>query len=513
MATTGGRAATTTGPGANDRGGRRAGRRWLVVLTGVVAAVILATSGIGWAWVRHFDGKIERIDPFGDLDDRPDTGSGKDLNFLIVGSDNRQGIPKSTLNKLHAGGESCDCTDTIMIVHLNGKRDRATITSLPRDSYVTFPAHKDKSTGEQRGPTKGKINAAYTLGGPALTVDTVEQATGIRIDHYIEVNFLSFVNVVDKLGGIEMCTPKPLRDPKSGLDLPAGTSRLDGVKALQYVRARYIASDPTGDIGRTERQQKFMTQILAKATDSGTLTDPVKLKNVLDAVLGSIKVDEGMSSRTFLDLGGKLRNLSNSGVTYAQVPLASVDHQVPNWGSTVLWDEEKARGLFDAIRQDKDLSASTKKPKDTKTTAAPGGSPSASGPVPVEVAPDQVTVRVFNGTATQGLGTRAHNDLAGLGFSMAGSPRNSTASDGVRTIIRFDPRWDRSVESVKAALPGAVAEPVTGLGATIEVVVGSSYAGVTAVRTASAADDTPTADTSANPTYSSKSGDEVSCKK
>jgi len=237
----------------------------------------------------------------------------------------------------------------------------------------------------------------------------------------------------------------------------------------------------------------------------------VKLKNVLDAVLGSIKVDEGMTSRTFLDLGGKLRNLSNSGVTYAQVPLASVDHQVPNWGSTVLWDEEKARVLFDAIRQDKDPGASTRKPKDTKATAAPGGS--ASGPVPVEVAPDQVTVRVFNGTSTQGLGTRAHNDLAGLGFSTAGSPRNSTAGDGVRTIIRFDPKWDRSVETVKAALPGAVAEPVTGLGGTIEVIVGSSYAGVTAVRVAPAADETPTTDTTGNPAYSSKSGDEVSCKK
>ncbi|MFI6586696.1 LCP family protein [Embleya sp. NPDC050493] len=508
MATTGGRPSARTANG--DRNERNVGRNWLVLITGVLAAAILATSGIGWAWVKHFDGKIQRIDPFKGLDNRPDTGSGKDLNFLIVGSDNRAGISKDTLEKLHAGGESCDCTDTVMIVHLNAKRDRATITSLPRDSYVEFPAHKDKATGEQRGPSKGKINAAYTLGGPPLTVATVEKATGIRIDHYIEVNFVSFVSVVDTLGGIEMCTPKPLRDPKSGLDLPAGTSRLDGVKALQFVRARYIASDPTGDIGRTQRQQKFMTQVLAKATSSGTLTDPLKLKNVLDAVLGSIKVDEGMSPQSFLELGGKLRNLSNSGVTYAQVPLKSVDHQVPDWGSTVLWDDAKAAGLFRAIREDKDLIAPT--PEKKPDTPGPANAPAPS-PVSVEVAPNEISVQVYNGGQATGLGTRAHEDLKGLGFAMAGPPRTSTSTDGVRTIIRYDPRWNRSVKTVQAALPGATLEPVTGLGRTIEVVAGSSYAGATPVRIGGAPTEQPSDGATPNPAYSAKSGDEVSCKK
>ncbi|OPC82682.1 hypothetical protein B4N89_18575 [Embleya scabrispora] len=508
MATTGGRPSARTPRG--DRNGQRVGRNWLVLLTGALAAAILATSGIGWAWVKHFDGKIQRIDPFKGLTDRPDTGSGKDLNFLIVGSDNREGIPKETLNKLHAGGESCDCTDTIMIVHLNGKRDRATITSLPRDSYVDFPAHKDKTTGQQRGPSKGKINAAYTLGGPSLTVATVEKATGIRIDHYIEVNFVSFVSVVDTLGGIEMCTPKALRDPKSGLDLPAGTSKLDGVKALQFVRARYIASDPTGDIGRTQRQQKFITQVLAKATSSGTLTDPLKLKNVLDAVLGSIKVDEGMSPQSFLELGTKMRNLSNSGVTYAQVPLKSIDHQVPEWGSTVLWDDAKAPGLFRAIREDKDLIAPPEKKAD-------GPSPSvavAPSPVSVEVAPGDISVQVYNGTPTTGLGTRAYDDLKGAGFAVAGPPRGSNASDGTRTIIRYDPKWSRSVKTVQAALPGATSEQVTGLGRTIEVIVGSSYPGLTPVRVGATNAETPSADPAApSPAYSAKSGDDVSCKK
>ncbi|MYW03667.1 LCP family protein [Streptomyces sp. SID3343] len=511
MANTGSRASAR--PAEGNRGGRNVGRNWLVLITGVLATAILATSGIGWAWVRHLDGKIERVDPFKDLANRPDTGSGKDLNFLIVGSDNREGIPKATLDKLHAGGESCDCTDTIMIVHLNGKRDRATITSLPRDSYVTFPAHKDKRTGQQRGETKGKINAAYTLGGPALTVDTVEKSTGIRIDHYVEVNFVSFVSVVDALGGVEMCTPKPLHDPKSGLDLPAGTSRLDGQKSLQFVRARYIASDPTGDIGRTQRQQKFITQVLAKATDSGTLTDPLKLKNVVDAVLGSIKVDEKLKPQDFLALGKEMKNLSNSGVTYAQVPLKSIDHQVPEWGSTVLWDDVKARGLFDAIRGDKDLIEPAK--SETPKNDGPGGNATgAPTPTQVEVAPGDIAVQVYNGTPTQGLGTRANDDLKAVGFAMAGPPRNSTPPDGVHTTIRYDPKWNRSVKTVQAALPNAVSESVTGLGRTIEVVVGSSYTGVAPVQVGKP---TPTAtEQSADPAappYSAKSGDEVSCKK
>ncbi|MCF2532667.1 LCP family protein [Yinghuangia soli] len=495
-------------------------RRWAMSVTGFLAVLVLLTSGIGWAWVKYMDGKLNRVDPFSGSGDRPDTGASGDLNFLIVGTDSREGVPRSTLNQLHAGGESCDCTDTMMIVHLNAKRDKATVVSIPRDSYVTFPAHKDKTTGKDAGESKGKINAAYTLGGAALTVATVERATNIRIDHYIEVNFLAFVGVVDKLGGVDMCTPIPLKDPKSGLDLPAGTTHLDGVKSLQYVRARYLSSDPTGDIGRTQRQQKFMSQVLARATSTGTLTNPVKLQGVLDAVFGSITVDEKLSVKGLLDLGTKMKGLSNSGVTYAQIPLKTMDHPVKDWGSTVLWDEPGARVLFDAIRDDRDVLAPPKADKGKPTGSA------SPGAVAVEVAPADIWLQVYNGTGTQGLGGRAHTDLSAAGFKMSAAARGGQAlgiTDAAQTLIRYDPRWDRSVQTVAAALPGSRLQPVEGLGRTIEVVVGASYTGVTPVAappspgagaSSSGPDRTPGAagTGSPSPAISATTGDKVVCK-
>ncbi|MDI2132271.1 LCP family protein [Yinghuangia seranimata] len=495
-------------------------RRWPMTLAGLLAVLVLVTSGVGWAWVKYLDGKIDRINPFAGLGDRPDTGASDDATFLIVGTDSREGVPKSTLNQLHAGGDSCDCTDTMMLVHLNAKRDKATVVSVPRDSYVTFPAHKDKNTGRDVGESKGKINAAYTLGGAPLTVATVERATNVRIDHYIEVNFLSFVGVVDEIGGVDMCTPIALKDPKSGLDLPAGTTHLDGVEALKYVRARYISSDPTGDIGRTQRQQKFMTQVLARATSTGTLTNPLKLKGVLDAVLGSIKVDEGLSAQALLDLGTKLKGLSNSGVTYAQIPLKTMDYQVKDWGSTVLWDDAAARVLFDAIRDDRDVA----NPGKSTTPPAKGGSPSggtAGAATTVEVAPSDVWLQVYNGTTTPGMGGKAYDALAGLGFKMSAPAKGGQAigvTDATQTVVRYDPRWDRSVQTVAAALPGSRLEPVDGLGRTIEVVVGSSYTGVTQVAVAPAAPNAgkspgaggPSA--APSPSYTTTTGDKVVCK-
>ncbi|NUU22680.1 MAG: LCP family protein [Streptomycetaceae bacterium] len=487
-------------------------------MTGFLSVLVLLTSGVGWAWLNYMDGKLNRVNPFAPDDQRPDDGADGDLNFLIVGTDKREGVDRATLNKLHAGGEACDCTDTMMIVHLNAKRDKSTVISIPRDSYVTFPAHQDKNTKKQVGESKGKINAAYTLGGAPLTVATVERATNIRIDHYVEVNFLAFVSVVDKLGGVDVCSPIPLKDPKSGLDMEAGTTHMDGVQSLQYVRARYIASDPTGDIGRTQRQQKFMSQILARATSTGTLANPVKLQGVLDAVFSSITVDKDLDVKKLLDLGTKMKGLSNSGVTYAQIPLKSMDYQVKDWGSTVLWDDAAARPLFDSIRDDHDVNAP---PKSSAPGKGQSSAPAAPAPATVEVAPSEIYLQVYNGTQTQGLGSRAHNDLAAAGFKMAAAARGGQAlgiTNAQQTVIRYDPRWDRSVQTVATALPGSTLEPVEGLGRTIEVVVGSSYKGVTPVAAASApasGAQNPSSGapgTSPSPSFSATTGDKVVCK-
>ncbi|RKE19358.1 LCP family protein [Streptomyces sp. TLI_171] len=451
---------------APDRPRRPHRRRWGRWAAGTLSFSVLATSCGGWAVLNGVGSSLGRVDAIGGGPDRPaDDGAS---TFLVVGTDNREGIPESTLKDvLHAGGESCHCTDTMMIVQLSADRGRATVVSVPRDSYVEIPAHQDAATGKQVPAGKGKINAAYGMGGAPLAVRTVEQNTGLRIDHYVEVNFLGFVSTVDALGGVEVCTPKPLKDDYSGLDLPAGTTRLDGAGALRYVRARHV--DGSSDLGRMHRQQKLLAQLLHQASSGGTLLNPAKLSGVLDTVLRSVKVDKGLGNAELLEFADRLKDLSASNADFATVPLATVDHQVAGWGSTVLWDEKGAQQLFEAVRAGRPL---------TDASAAPAAAdgPSAA-PVAGTIPPGEVRVQVLNGAGIQGLGFRVDGELRKAGFATTGTPSNAPTGGPAttRTVIRYDPRWDESVKTLAAALPDAELVQAPGLGATLQVVAGSEY--------------------------------------
>ncbi|MFD7730637.1 LCP family protein [Kitasatospora phosalacinea] len=481
------------------RPGRRRWGRWAA---GTLSFAVLATSCGGWAVLNGIGSSLDRVDAIGGGPDRPaDDGA---TTFLVVGTDEREGIPESTLKDvLHAGGESCHCTDTMMIVQLSADRGRATVVSVPRDSYVDIPAHQDLATGKQVGAAKGKINAAYGMGGAPLAVRAVEQNTGLRIDHYVEVNFLAFVSTVDALGGVEVCTPKPLRDDYSGLDLPAGTTRLDGAGALRYVRARHV--DGSSDLGRMHRQQKFLAQLLQRATTGEALLDPAKLTGVLDTVLRSVKVDKGLGNAELLEFAGRLKDLSASNADFVTVPLAEVDHQVAGWGSTVLWDEKGAAALFEAVRAGRPLTGAG-----AAAASASAAVPSAS-PVAGTVPPGEVRVQVLNGAGIQGLGFRVDAELRRAGFATTGMPSNAPGGGTAttRTVIRYDPHWDESVKTLAASLPDAVLEPVPGLGATFQVVAGSEYRPPAGGATAAAAP--APAPTTASAVAGAESGNEISC--
>ncbi|MFD0347720.1 LCP family protein [Kitasatospora aburaviensis] len=323
---------------------------------------------------------------------------------------------------------------------------------------------------------KGKINAAYGLGGPQLAVATVEQNTGLRIDHYLQVNFTAFVSAVDALGGVRVCTAKPLRDEYSGLDLPAGTSTLDGAGALKYVRARHV--DGSSDLGRMHRQQKFVAQLLHQVTSSGTLLNPVRLARVTDSVLGSVKADKDLGADDLVTLATRMKDLTAGRADFATVPLAQVDHQVPGWGSTVLWDQAAARALFDAVRSGRPLAETA-----AETTAVPAAVPAAGSPAAAparepSVAPEQVHVQVFNATGVPGLGARVDGDLRRAGFATTGAPSNAPAGTPPgRTAVRYDPRWAESARLLAAALPGAELTAVPGLGPTLQVYAGADQPG------------------------------------
>jgi LCP family protein required for cell wall assembly len=236
----------------------------------------------------------------------------------------------------------------MLLVHISKERDKAMIVSLPRDSLVTIPAHRSTDGTKDIGISKSKINAAFAWGGAPLLIETVELATNLRVDHYIEVNFAGFAKIVDALGGIEVCTKKD--DPNSHLVLAAGVHTLNGVESLKYVRTRDI--DGLGDLGRMQRQQQFMSSVLRKATSTGVLLNPIKLVNFFNAALDTVKTDAGLNESDLITLAKQLKNLSASNVRTLTVPLGNTNAYEPGVGSVVKWDPVLAPELFQRLRDD-----------------------------------------------------------------------------------------------------------------------------------------------------------------
>ncbi|MES4892866.1 LCP family protein [Streptomyces sp. NPDC096012] len=428
-----------------------------------LSVVVLASAGIGHAVVTSLDAGIARIDAFKDMKNRPRAGHG--MNVLLVGTDGRDKISERERRAYRLGGQPCHCTDTMMIVHISEDRERATVVSLPRDSYADAPAHIDQNSGRWHGAHPIRLNAAYAEGGPQLTIRTVENMTHVKIDHYLEVDFTSFMRTVDVLGGVRVCTPTPLKDSYTGLDLAPGTHTLMGGQALQYVRARHL--DGASDLGRMKRQQRFMAALIEKATSSGVLLNPIKFRDVTRAVLGSVRADAGFHTDELLDLGRAMRSFSPSSSEFTTVPIGRLDVPVKGIGSTLKWDQAKADRLFQALRDDQPLTAD--RPH--------------HGPVvaPVEVDPRQIRVLVANGTGTVGLAKRVDAALASTGFATTRRPVTAPAHVP-RTVISYDPRWDRSARTLAVALPGSELRAVPGQGPLMKVTVGTGFRTVAKVR-------------------------------
>jgi LCP family protein required for cell wall assembly len=421
---------------------------------------VLTAAGIGHGVVSSLDTKINRVDAFKDMKNRPKAGNG--MNVLLVGTDGRDKITPAEKEKYRLGGAPCHCTDTIMIVHISEDRDRASVVSLPRDSYAYMPEHIDRNSGDKHRAHPVKLNAAYAEGGPNLTVRTVENMTKVKIDHYLEVDFTSFMRTVDVLGGVDICTPRPLQDSYTGLNMLVGSHRLNGGQALQYVRARHM--DSTSDLGRMKRQQQFLAALISKATSSGVLLNPLKFRDVSRTLLGSVRADKGFGTNEMLALGRGMRDFSPSSSEFTTVPLLNGGVNVPGIGSTLKWNPQKAQKLFQALREDRPLAVRHKRA------------------FLVEVSPEQIRVQVDNGTGRPGLGRQVDMALQATGFRTTGTPGNMVGRPLPRTIVTYDPRWDRSAKSLAAALPGCQLRAVPGQGAVLKVLAGQDYRQVRPVR-------------------------------
>ena len=327
----------------------------------------MAISGISWAGLGRITAAIPKIDAFSGLDNRPKKESSA-VNYLIVGSDTREGLSRAEIKRLKVGGTDVAAgkrSDTMLLVHISKKRDKAAIISVPRDSYAKIPEHEN-SQGKLIPATYSKINSAFNWGGAPLLIQTFEEMSGLRIDHYVEINFVGFVRMVDALGGVEICTKKDIDDPKSHLVLPAGRHVLDGVDSLKYVRTRQF--DGLGDLGRMKRQQEFAGAMLRKATSAGVLLNPVKMVDFISSALDSVVTDEGLNQGDLLTLGKQLRNLSASNVRTLTIPLKYYNYSKNGVSAAVLWDPVLAPELFERIKNDDALI--------DKVKADPSASPS-----------------------------------------------------------------------------------------------------------------------------------------
>jgi LCP family protein required for cell wall assembly len=320
----------------------------------IASIAIVGISAISWAGLGRITAAIPRVDAFAGLENRPKKESSA-VNYLIVGSDTREGLSREEIKRLKVGGTDVAAgkrSDTMLLIHISKKRDKAAIISIPRDSYALIPEHNN-SQGKVIPAAYSKINSAYNWGGAPLLIETLESMSDLRIDHYVELNFVGFVRMVDALGGVEICTKKDINDPKSHLTLPAGTHVLDGVDSLKFVRTRVF--DGLGDLGRMKRQQEFAGAMLRKATSAGVLLNPVKMVDFINSALDSVVTDEGLSQGDLLTLGKQLRNLSASNVRTLTIPLKYYNYNKNGVSAAVLWDPVLASELFERIKNDEAL--------------------------------------------------------------------------------------------------------------------------------------------------------------
>lgn len=452
-------------PAAPSRSrGARTGRllSWVALTLGVLLVV---GSGTAYGLYRHYGGRIQQLPEVAALQPADPDGAalpGRDETYLVVGSDSADGITDEQLREIGANRSQRDGvrTDTIILVEVPADGSRASLVSFPRDSWVDVPGHG-----------MNKINAAYGLGeedrpggGPNLLVETVEALSGLDVDHLVEVSLYGFVTLTDAVGGVEVCLTGPAQDDDADVDLPAGRQVLDGRAALGFVRQR--KGIPGGDLGRIKRQQHFIGSLTRKVLTAGTLLNPVRLNELLNAATDSVRV-AGTTTEELLGLALQLREVTAGSVRFQTVPVADADGRVGDQ-SVVLIDEAALPGFFADLGE-------------------------RSGPrVVLTVPPEQIAFPVEDALG-DGTARGAAAELAEEGFLVGGVTR-AADRDPAATVVRHGADRLQSAQTLQASLPGSelLADPELAADELV-LTVGRDYAGVRGVPISSADEDTAVA--------------------
>ena len=337
-----------------------------VILISQVCLAVVTAAGVVFAYER-LNGNIANGEAITHTAEKPEyEGERGPLNVLVMGSDSREGES----NDLESAGATDERSDTTILIHVSADRKDAYGVSLPRDAVIDRPDCRVK--GETvPGEQAAMFNTAFTVGGAQCTIQTVEELTGIYIDHFVTVDFNGFKDMVDAVGGVEVCIPKDVDDDEVDIHLDAGTQELTGQDALNYVRERHVLS-LTGDIGRMKRQQAFIASMVNKVMSAGTLSRPDQVYSFLDAATDSIAVDEDLDSLGALfDLVTQFKDTGLARIKFVTVPFAEYAPD-PN---RLVWAPE-AKDLWKRIRADERLGEDFN--EDSLSADDPVGTPEGS---------------------------------------------------------------------------------------------------------------------------------------
>nr|WP_233416107.1 LCP family protein [Streptomyces sp. N35] len=335
------------------------------VAWGALGLLLATGGGVAYAW-QHLDGNIKSTDLNAALgQDRPDAQRGGAQNILLLGSDSRAGT-----HGKYGTGVSGARADTAMVLHVDKSHRKASVVSIPRDTMVERPACTEPGGEEVPGAQQAMFNSSYAVGGPACTVKTVEKMSGLRMDHYLEVDFKGFQKLIDELGGVDITTRKAIDDPNSGLSLTAGKHRLDGEQALALVRTRHGVGDGS-DLGRIQLQQAFIKALIHRAHTVDPLGSPAKSYALADTATKSISADSDLASADkLLGLAKDLEDISPERTRMVTLP---VTYDAQDAGRVLPLDKASHQ-VWTALRQDRPVpnsatSASVGDKADTPVTA------------------------------------------------------------------------------------------------------------------------------------------------
>lgn len=423
---------------------------WLAWGSIVMTAILVAGCLSAYAAYRKLYGNIQHESVTGKLGKRPPK-IGHATNILVLGSDSRAG------KDAKYGKAEGERSDTLIVLHLSPDGKQAVGMSFPRDSVVQLPSCKTTKGGTVAAHT-GMINEAFSEGGPACSWKTIESLTGVRIDHFVKVDFSGFKGIVDALGGVEICLPQAVNDRDSHLNLSAGRHIVKGEQALAYVRNRHGLGDGS-DLNRIKRQQLFMSSIVKKVTDGGLLSSPTKLYAFLDAGTKSVTTDDGLDISEMKKLAGSVEGMSAGKVKFVTVP----NEPYVSDPNRVQFSQPAASQLFSQIKND----------NVAKTTATPKKTNAPKPTVPAS----QVTVRVLNGTDQAGLAGTVADQLKTKGFKVV-KVGNTPAPNVAKSLVRYGPSAAKSYPTLLNAAKTATPKATQATTPRIDLVIGKDWAGL-----------------------------------